>query len=288
MNKKFAIGLIVFLLLLVLFFNKIIFNPNDAVTVNADLMRMTSLWESQINEDFAKNNELMLWNSDVYSGTPFIGSPLTTMFYPLSVLYYFFDFHKIISYMIVLNILLMSIFLYMYLRLIKISRFSSLFATVVFSFSGMVVLWSGIMSFINALMWFPLLLYLLERLITEKRAIFGLLMGLIFGLQILGSGPQIFLYSTFILFLYLVLRLAYERKGTVKTIGFFAIAGAIGVLVGAVQLLPMLEYTGHSIREGGIDYEIATMHSMPAYNLVGFLMPEFYGRGDLYWGFWKN
>src|SRR3989344_9682258 len=124
MNKKFAIGLIVFLLLLVLFFNKIIFNPNDAVTVNADLMRMTSLWESQINEDFAKNNELMLWNSDVYSGTPFIGSPLTTMFYPISIIFYFVPFHKAIAYVMALNLFLMGIFFYMYLRLIKVSKFS--------------------------------------------------------------------------------------------------------------------------------------------------------------------
>ena len=288
MNKKTIIGFFVFLFLLVLFFNKILFNPENAVTINADLLRMTSVWESQITESLKNNNGLILWNNDVYSGTPFIGSPLTTMFYPLSIVFYLIPFHLAISYVIVMNLLLMGIFFYMYLRLIKVSKFSALLSVVIFIFSGMVVLWSGILSFINALVWFPLLIYFAERLILEKRVIFGFLMGLFMGIQILGSGPQIFLYSSFIVFLYLVLRLLYERKETTKIIGIFLIAAMVSVLICAVQLLPMLEYGKYSVREGGLDYETATMHSLPGYALATFFMPEFYGRGNLYWGFWKH
>ncbi|MBS3095417.1 YfhO family protein [Candidatus Woesearchaeota archaeon] len=288
MNKKTIIGFAVFVVLIILFFNKIILSPDDAATINADLLRMTSLWEGQINENLEKNNGLILWNSDVYSGTPFIGSPLTTMFYPISIIFYFVPFHKAIAYVMALNLFLIVVFFYLYLRLIRISRFSAMFSVAIFVFSGMVVLWAGIMSFINALMWFPLLLYFLERAIQEKRLVFGFLIGLVFGIQILGSGPQIFLYSAFVLFLYGALRLIYERKGLVRVSWIFAIAAVIGILIGSVQLLPMLEYTKYSIRGSGLGYETATMHSLPGYALITFLMPEFYGRGGLYWGFWKN
>ena len=288
MKRETIIGIIAFLILIALFFNKVIFDPQNSATINADLLRMTSLWEGQINEDLRNNNELILWNADVFSGTPLIGSPLTTMFYPLSIVFYFLPFHVVHPYMMAINLFLMGIFFYMYLRLIKISKFSSFFSVVIFVFSGIVVLWSGIASFINALIWFPLLLYLTERLILEKRAVFGLLIGLLFGVQILGSGPQIFLYSCFVLFLYIALRLLYERKFILRTTCIFALAAIIGMVIGAVQLIPMLEYSKYSIRDTGLSYDIATMHSLPGYAMITFLVPEFYGRGNLYWGFWKN
>lgn len=287
MRKETIIGIIAFLILIVLFFNKIVFDPENAVTINSDLLRMTSLWESQITEDLSKNNELILWNADVYSGTPFIGSPLTTMFYPLSILFYFLPFHLVFPYIMVLNLFLMGIFFYIYLRLIKVSRFSSFLSTIIVVFSGMIILWSGIISFINAIMWFPLLLYLAERFISEKKLAFCGCIGLILGIEILGSGPQIFLYSSFMLFLYIALRMLYEKKGLLKISSGLLLAVTLGVLIGSVQLIPMLEYSKYSIRSEGLDYDIASMHSLPGYALITFLMPEFFGRGELYWGFWK-
>ncbi len=288
MKKNIIIGVVLFLILLGIFFNKIILNPEDAVTINADLLKMTSVWEKQINQNINESNELPLWNPDVYSGTPFIGNPLIPMFYPLSFVFYFVPFHSAFWLVMLVNVLLMSIFFYMYLRLIRISRFSSLFSLVIFVFSGMVMLWAGIVSFINALIWFPLLLYLSERLIVEKRMIFGLVMGIVFGVQILGGGPQISLYSSFVVFLYIMLRLLQERKGISKTIMILLAAGIVGILISAVQLIPMLEYSKYSIRDSKLDYDTATMHSLPGYALITFFMPEFFGRGNLYWGFWKN
>ena len=101
------------------------------------------------------------------------------MFYPLSIVFYFLPFHVVHPYMMAINLFLMGIFFYMYLRLIKISKFSSFFSVVIFVFSGIVVLWSGIASFINALIWFPLLLYLTERLIRKKYKI-GVVAALIY------------------------------------------------------------------------------------------------------------
>lgn len=289
MDKKGYITLVFCILVLTfIFFNKMVLHPNDSVTINADIMKMTSMWDKQIRPDVINNHELPLWNPDVYSGTPLISNPLSMLFYPINILFYLIPFQSAFIFYVILNVFLISLFSFMYFRLINLSKGAAILSTIIFTFSGIVVLWQGITSFINVLVWFPLLLYLAEKMIQTKKIRYSFLIGLVIGLQLLGGGPQIFLYSSFIFFMYVILRLLFDREKWLRILDFIVIAGVIGILIGAVQLFPTLQYSKYSVRDEGVDYNTATMHSLAPYALVNLMVPEAYGNDEIYWGFWQN
>jgi hypothetical protein len=58
----------------------------------------------------------------------------------------------------------------------------------------------------------------------------------------------------------------------------------LGVIIGAVQFLPVREYVPYSPRAGGRDYEYATSFSLPIEEMINFYLPEFSGILDRYWG----
>jgi hypothetical protein len=69
----------------------------------------------------------------------------------------------------------------------------------------------------------------------------------------------------------------------------------VGFSLAALQLLPTYEFTRLSTRAGGIDYEFATLGSLPFKNFITFLIPEFFGVpanrtfwiSDANWAFWE-
>src|SRR4029079_3483700 len=52
----------------------------------------------------------------------------------------------------------------------------------------------------------------------------------------------------------------------------------------AIQFAPVREYVAWSPRAGGHSWAIATSYSMPPEETVNFLVPQFSGMLDLYWG----
>ena len=115
---------------------------------------------------------------------------------------------------------------------------------------------------------------------------------MLFALCILGAGPQMILYTFTITMLYFLIRFIQTLKQegwnpNKKIILYLLLGGILTIGISAIQLLPTLELSSYSIRQGGLDYSVASSHSLHPFNLVSFLMPEFYGR-ESYWGFWKN
>ena len=63
----------------------------------------------------------------------------------------------------------------------------------------------------------------------------------------------------------------------------------IGILVGAVQALPMHELGNHSVRADASGWEFATAYSLPLTHLIRFVIPDFFGANDAtYHGAWNH
>lgn len=56
------------------------------------------------------------------------------------------------------------------------------------------------------------------------------------------------------------------------------IAGAVGLGLSAVQLLPLLQFTLAASRTAEATYEFATAYSFPPAHLITFIVPEFFGE----------
>jgi hypothetical protein len=74
------------------------------------------------------------------------------------------------------------------------------------------------------------------------------------------------------------------RSVALQRLGLAAVAVVVGLLGGAIQFLPLLEYTPWSPRAGGAGWEHAVSYSMPPEELFNFYLPQFSGILMEYWG----
>jgi hypothetical protein len=76
------------------------------------------------------------------------------------------------------------------------------------------------------------------------------------------------------------------RLGVAATI--VGIAGGTGAALSAVQLLPLYELATFSFRGEGVDYAFASQYSLPPFQLVALLLPDFFVVNGQYWGLWSR
>src|SRR6266567_610194 len=88
-----------------------------------------------------KAGKLPLWNPYNLSGTPLLANFQSAPFYPLNILFFVFPFSFSWSLLVFLEPLLAGVFLYCYLRRMRLSSPASLFGGISFAFSGFSVAW---------------------------------------------------------------------------------------------------------------------------------------------------
>src|SRR5262249_46372855 len=75
-----------------------------------------------------------------------------------------------------------------------------------------------------------------------------------------------------------------ERPVAIKRLALAAVAVGVGMLIGAIQFWPLLEYKPWSPRSAGHDVATATSYSFPIEELLNSYWPQFSGILDSYWG----
>ena len=176
-----------------------------------------------------------------------------------------------------------------------------------------------------SLAFFPLVLLFLDKLIDsfdkEKKPVLSFsnlinlaLLAIMLHIQLNSNHIQMIFYAYLMIGIYLLYQIIYRIAvkanfaGIVKSSIFFVIAALIAVAMNADVLMTMKEYNKYSMRgEPGIeakldpkvsadsplDYEYATNWSFSPGEVITFLLPYYYGFGDvmingqkanLYWG----
>lgn len=176
-----------------------------------------------------------------------------------------------------------------------------------------------------SLAFFPLILLFIDRLVDsfskKENGLFRsanllnlFFLALMLHIQLNSNHIQMIFYSYLYIGLYLLYLIIYSAvkkenfSGMVKAGAFFAAAAVIAVAMNADVLMSMKEYNKYSIRgEAGIeakidpkisndtplDYQYATNWSFSPGEVITFLLPYYYGFGDvqvqgqktnLYWG----
>jgi uncharacterized membrane protein YfhO len=233
-------------------------------------------------------------------GHPFVGDPETAMFYPINFLYTLFKSDLVFGYVFVLDVFLIGVFTYFFVKCLGVSRVSSLVSAITFMFCGTVIthVYAGHMGNLDIMMLMTLAFLLLEKTIQKRSFFYGILFGVSLGLQFIAGNPQVSVYSAFSLFLYFLARSFFiaKNKKDFKEFLRLALPLVLSLIVAfslaAVQILPTLELLGNSFRENRVTYKLATSYSLPPQQLVALLMPEFFGTplDYSYWGvrnFWE-
>ena len=281
--------LILFFLTCVFFF-PIIIHPDQMIyppgnVAGNDVTAQYSFWRSFFASTISHGEGVPLWNPYVFSGTPFIGNPLSAMFYPFTWLFVIFNPDLLFGGLFFIDVFIIGVFTFLFARTINLSRPAALFSAVVFMFCGTTILriYAGHLSNLDAITWFPLVLLFYERSFFHNRLASGVGAGVALGLMFLSGNLQFALYGSCAALIYLIGRalIADTLPGTKEKCrhALIVLLVSIGIcfVISAVQLLPSWEYSQLSNRAGGTSFDFSSQYSLPPSNLVTLIVPDALG-----------
>src|SRR3989344_1936812 len=241
-------------------------------------------WRSVVGE-FWGEGKIPLWNPYMFSGTPFLATWHSAALYPLNILYIFFSDLNAWTNLLFLQILLSGIFMYLFLRNIKLTKAASFLGAISFSFSGYMIAWFEFATGPHAGLWLPLLLLFEFKLINTNKKIWFVPIPFILFFIYTAGDFQVPFYITLIFLsfgFFLISRKKDKFLVSIKLITSFI----FGILLSLPQLLPTIELFKESVRLNDPyikEYFYGLMHWE---KIVNFIWPDFFGNvvtGN-YWG----
>ncbi len=237
--------------------------------------------------------ELPLWAPEVGAGFPLMADGQTGVFYPpTQLLFLLLPAPLALNLSLLGHILLAGLGARALLRALGRSEAASLLGGVAFAFSGFMATHALYLGMQNAAAWLPWACCVLVQrrwpgllLSVAMMGVAGHPQGAAFGMLLLGA---------------LALSEAWAARSARILLPFSAaMAGAL--LLCAPQLLATVELARLSLREGGLPAALAGQGSLPVLELVGGVLPRFFGyerpadipetyyhRGAGYWGQGEN
>lgn len=277
-------------------------------------------------QEWITRGVLPLWNPFIFGGTPFLADIQTALFYPPNLITFFLSnplTYPDLEYLAVLHFYVAGAGMFALLRYGPFhsgeaeptsdspgsSRLASLAGACAFAFSDLFITHFGNLNLIATASWLPLAFLFFAKALenqalpdtgaglhprswvtrVEARNIrLALLGGIVLAISFFAGHIQPYLFNVLVLALYalyqvLVVRGEWRRIGILSGVTF---ATAVGLT--AITLVPALELSQLSVRSE-FTYADAVQFSLPPIELVGLLVPGFFGRGpQSAWSPWQR
>ncbi len=253
-----------------------------------DPVRQTFVWKELATSSF-KKMELPLWNPYEMAGKPLLANFQSGVFYPLNILFVVLPFTTAWTVFIVLQSVFMGLFMYLYLRNLRLSFISSFLGSIALIFSSFSVVWLEWGNIIHAFLWLPLILLAVDKLFQKKdRYLF--FWGILYVLALLSAFfagyLQTFFYMFVISIFYFVLRLGTKNA---RRLLHFILLNTIFVLLSFIQWYPTYKFILLSARSIDQNYLVTEGWFIPFKHLIQFVAPDFFGNPTTlnYWGMWN-
>ena len=233
-----------------------------------------------------------LWNPHLFAGQPFVGDIQSGIFYPLNLLTFLIAnplTYRDLELLAVLHFMIAGVGMYALLRWgIRLSRAACLAGALAFEFSDLFITHFGNLNLIASAAWLPLIFLFLVRALDSRSLKAAAVGGFFLAVSFLAGSIQPFLFILIAIGLYVVYRAIEARRDAVRVFGTLGLVLLVGLGLSALVLLPGIEMARASVRSS-FSYEDAAQYSLPPVELVGLLVPGFFGRGpDAAWGPWPR
>ena len=220
---------------------------------------------------------LPFWTPYVFSGFPFLADPQVGAWYPLNWPFFLAGVTpRGIQLELALHALLACAGAYLLFFRLLGGRAAALAGAVAYGFSGYFAGASSHLGVFASGAWLPWLLLGFSRALESSALRYTALTGLAAGCMVLAGHFQTSLYALAAVALFAVSTVIQEPRRWKRVAGILAGIAVTAVLVSAVQTLPGLELTRHSVR-AGFDYSTSTEGTMQLTALATLLVPDFYG-----------
>jgi hypothetical protein len=268
----------------------------------SDLVLENAVWKAHIRESLAAG-ELPLWNPKILTGIPFLAAGQASTFYPLNILFYLLPLDVAYGWFTALQVAIAGAAMYVFGRVLRLRVLAALFGAVVYMFSGFLIVSVVFTMFLAAVPWLPLLLAVIEFIVQKQEAkgvrsfrpIPYVVVGAgVIGLVVLAGHPELIYYTLLTAGAYSLVRLiaAYTRirrtadasaprraplTRTLKLAGWLLTMAVLGVALGAVQLLPLVELLPLNFREGSASLAQVLDWAWPSRHVLTFALPNVFG-----------
>ena len=257
-----------------------------------------------------KMGQLPLWNPYSFGGTPLMANFQTAAFYPLNILLFIFPFAIGWSLLVMLQPILAGIFLYFYLRHLRLSYVACFLGAFVFSFCGFSIAWLEWGTLDSVVAWTPLVLLSIDKIFwgfdafknskfkSQKSKLQFKIKNLyvwfvVFLLSLtfafFAGHLQPFFYLSFVAACYFFGR--WVQLGKSKMIfSLFLLLGVCFLLFTSIQWLPTAQFIFQSARNADqLNSWQQPGWFIPWQNLVQLVAPDFFGNPATlnYWGIWN-
>lgn len=231
--------------------------------------------------------QFLSWNPYSFSGTPLTANIQSAVFYPLNILFFIFPFIYSWSLLIILTPVLSGLFMYLYLRTIKLSKESSFIGSLAFAFSGFMIAWMEWGTLGQVLLWLPLILTLKEKILLKFSWKWLILLSLSEVSMLLAGHVQISVYVVIFSTIYLITRLI-SYHDSKKVYPFLLNALIVFILI-IPQYYSFFQFVRLSARSYDLPDWQASSWFLPINQTIQFIAPDFFGNPSTlnYWGEWN-
>ncbi len=252
----------------------------------SDLVLENFAWKNFIVEALGAK-ELPLWNPNLFAGVPFLAAGQSSALYPLSVLFYILPLDRAFGYFVALQLALAALTMFWFMRVIGVSRFAAILSAVVYAFSGFMVVSTAFPMVIAAAAWLPAILACAELVLradkSARKILFTLIGAILIGVQFLAGHVEISMYVLIVTAFYALWR-AFNlgrQNGVRRAIRDYLLIGgmaALGITLGAIQLVPLFELVQNNFRSGSASYQDVIGWAFPLRQVITFFIPDFFGN----------
>lgn len=269
MKDKLAICILVLVILAFLF---------PLVTLNKSFVGGDNFvqfypWYKAYSASLASGT-LPFWVSGMQSGFPLMAEGQVGGYYPLNLaIFYLLPFNIAYNYSIIMHFILGGIFIFMYMRQLNIKPEGSLFGSILFCFGGSYAGCFYNIVTLKTFIWFPLVLFLIERYFQRRQNTYLFLSAVFFGIQLLAGFAQVAVYSGFFYLVYYIVRAIEKKEKYTKLFLNIFIFLALSFLVFLPQFFLTSNLIANSTRALNASLGFALWGSFPPIGFLGLIFP---------------
>lgn len=244
-------------------------------------------WKNLVINEIEEGS-IPLWNPYSFAGQPLLANVQSSPLAFANILLLILPFNIAWGVLVILQALLTSVFMYLFLREINLSRVASSFGAFILPFTGFYMVWLTWGTIVATAMWLPLLLLAVEKLFKKVSPLWFLLLSLTSSQVIFSGHLQTALYVFLSLMIFIIFRLIVFKKTFAFVVSLLAVI--LGLLTSAIQIFPTLEFINHSARNIDQLYTADRLDwFIPFQNLIQLVAPDFFGNPATYnyWGVWN-
>ncbi len=276
-------------------------NPEHTIPNNpllSDHAQQFYVWHFLAAREMQENGRIPLWNPYILTGQPLLANAQPALFYPVNWLLFWLDPGKVAAARAVFNMLVAGAATLFLAKALGVSRWGSGLSAVAFAFSGALIVGPS-HAYANSFVWLPVMMLGAEGIVRrENTAVSVILLGLGTGLSLLGGHPETAFHNVMIVTMFFGLRLWFANKKWNKrrTVMLFAGAAGMGLLIGAGQWLPFVDWflqagigtTSRSVVRGTDSFLYAKDWAFNLPVLLALFFPAFFGHpvdNNYFWPF---